>query len=192
MIDLIFATIDNGCYQDCLKTCAIENILVKNADKPPATIYNNILDETKERFVCFIHSDVRCNGITQAIEKTINEKSGYLIGAVGVKNGYHWSRKTELFELITADSCCIVVDKELGLRFDDKLFNEYHLYVEDICMQCGKVCTMYLDAFSSNPTNFENCFVHYGYTWNKLGKGWGSYKYFRNLISEKWPNVQTT
>ena len=30
-------------------------------------------------------------------------------------------------EVLTSDSCCIVVNKEHKIKFDDKMFDEYHM-----------------------------------------------------------------
>lgn len=186
-MNIAFATIDNDCYEKFLGKCDLD-VIIKKADRPPAIIYNEVLDETKERFVCFVHADVSCHGLLNAINKTIIERPNHLLGIVGVKNGYHWSKPNQLYDVMTLDSCCVVVDKEMGLRFDDKTFDEYHCYVEDICMQAGKVSTMYINT-ENNEGDF---FAHHGHTWNKLGGSWGNYNKYRKLLSDKWGNIQTT
>ena len=197
--DIALATIDNGCYADYLGKSGLD-VIIKPPSASPAAIYNQILDETKQRYVCFIHSDVTCNGLLQAIRKTIEASPGYVLGVVGVdKEGYIWSNAYGLRDIITCDSCCVVIDKEMGLRFDDKLFDGLHLYVEDICMQAGKVTTMFIDAFDGLhvPPNIHlsgmfNNFIHHSYTYRKLGPMWGDYRKYKALLEAKWPGVKTT
>jgi len=207
MIDLAFSTIDNGCYSQYLGKCGLD-VIIEKPGPSPATIYNRILDETKERYVCFIHSDVTCSGLERAIEHTIAERPGYLLGAVGVDGpfSYKWSRHHDSpYDIITADSCCIVVDKEMGLRFDDKTFDGLHLYVEDICMQAGKVSTMRIDAFDELLIGggfvFESFalsiskidfFIHHSYTLRQRGARWGDYCMYLERLQTKWPGVVTT
>ena len=194
-VDLLFATIDNGCYAEYLGQCGLDVMVLKPGD-PPATTYNRILDAAKERYVCFIHADVTCRGLPEAIEQTIAERPGYCLGAVGVNNGYLWSRTARLFDLITVDSCCLVVDKAARLRFDDKTFDGFHLYVEDYCMRAGRVSTIYIDAFDgllAPPKTVGNSFlIHHSFTYRKLGPMWGDYIKYRALLETKYPGAQTT
>uniref|UniRef100_A0A6M3KC63 Putative glycosyltransferase n=1 Tax=viral metagenome TaxID=1070528 RepID=A0A6M3KC63_9ZZZZ len=194
---MIFATIDNGTYNTFLKKSDLPDVMVLKMDRSPAKLYNDILDKVKDRYVCFIHSDVACKGLREAITQTIPDRPNCLIGAVGVNNGLYWSRKEILFDLITCDSCCVVIDQEMNLRFDDQLFNEYHLYIEDICMLAREkgfgVTTMYIDGFEQRKTfKTDRYFIHHSYTLNRLGCSWGNYNRYRALLGKKWPNVQTT
>lgn len=196
MIDLAFATIDNGPYATHLGRCGLD-VIVKRTDVAPATIYNRILDETKERYVCFIHSDCTCMGLERAIEHTIALRPGCLLGAVGVdaNHNYLWSMEGVAFNLMTADSCCLVVDKEMGLRFDDKTFDGYHLYVEDMCMQAGKVSTIFINSGDSLYRPIVESgphLIHHSYTVRQRGAAWGDYWKYRALLEKKWPGVQTT
>jgi len=197
MDSIIFATIDNGCYEIYLGLCSIHNMIIMEPDTSPARIYNRILEATPARYVCFIHSDVTCNGLEAAIMKTIAEYPGHILCAVGVDGpqGYKWSKADTVSRLITGDSCCVVIDKEMGLMFDDKTFNGFHCYVEDICMQAGKVSTILIDAFDGLnplPAYPDKYVIHHSHTLRRSGAAWGDYWKYRALLETKWPGVQTT
>ena len=198
MIDggIVFVTLDNGCYEKYLGMCPMPNLIVISPPGPsPATTYNEVFDKTDERFVCFIHSDVTYDGLLGAVERTIRARPGYLIGAVGVVgHEYVWSAKGGLADIETADSCCLVVDKEMGLRFDDKTFDGFHLYVEDICKQAGRVTTMDINAYDGlvMPEAIGDYFIHHSYTYRRQGAMWGEYKKYKERFLAKWPGAHTT
>lgn len=189
--------IDNGTFDTYLGKSDLSgfDVIRLKPDASPATLYNEQLD-SYHGWICFVHSDVSCNGLRDAIEDAIDHDD-MIYGAVGANNGIKWSRSDKLFDLVTCDSCCIVVNTEWGLRFDDKTFDEYHLYVEDFCLQARDIgigcSTMYLDAFEGSATfNVDRYFIHHSHTLNKLGCSWGSYAKYKSKLLDKWKDVQTT
>jgi hypothetical protein len=197
--EILFATVDNGVYDLYLGKASLDPIIKVSpvGDFSPAKFYNSVLDSATERYVCFVHSDVSCNGLKEAIIETIRLKPGYLYGVVGSLNGVHWSRKDKLFNLLTCDSCCIVVDREMGLRFDEENFDEYHLYVEALGMEANskgiKMTTIALDAFYAFKTfETDRYFIHHSHTLNELGCSWGNYPKYKARLLAKWKRSQVT
>ena len=185
-------------YEKYLGKCGL-NVIRYPPVAPPASIYNFHLDHTKMKYVCFIHSDVTTDGFLEAVARTILKYPDFgAIGAVGTKDGCKWGQLGNIQEVITVDSCCIVINTDHGLRFDNKTFNEFHLYVEDYCMQVGalgkKVYTLDIDGYEYKAGLIldSDYFVHHSHTLNREGCSWGSYPKFRKLLSKKWPGVQTT
>jgi len=197
-MDIGFATIDNGVYDDLLGKCGLD-VTVYKAIHSPAWIYNDHIRHCGNKYICFIHSDTRVQGLLEAIERTIHAHPDFgALGAVGSNNGTIWGRHGAIWEVVTVDSCCIVINAEHGLMFDKKTFHEYHLYVEDYCMQTRELglhnYTLDLNAYENRDRLVvkEPYFVHHSHTLHQLGCSWGLYPKFRKLLSEKWPNVETT
>lgn len=189
---MIFATIDNGVYDKYLGKCGLDPIILPPGS--PAKSYNKVLREN-EGYICFVHSDVTCKGLLEAIEETIVDRPNHVIGAVG--NGGRWAQKRRLFDITTCDSCCIVVNTEWGLFFDEDTFCEFHLYVEDFCMQAlknGIKCsTMYLDGYEGMVRgNTDRYFVHHSHTLNQRGCNWGSYNEYKQKLNKKWNRLVPT
>jgi hypothetical protein len=63
---------------------------------------------------------------------------GYVTGMVGIDRhkGYIWSKAIPSITFVeTLDCCSVFFRADMGLRFDDKTFDGFHCYVEDLCMQ---------------------------------------------------------
>lgn len=184
-----FVTIDNGYFKDYLGTCGMDVEIVSGI---PSKVFNEVLDRSTG-LVCFVHADVTCRGLEQSILDTI-DKHGF-DGAMGVVGaGTKWGNLKESFISPTCDSCCLVVDADQGVRFDER-FDGYHLYVEDYCVQVGGARIMLINAregFGAKTLVGDRWFIHHSKTLNKLGASWGDYVKYKQLLYSKWGRVIPT
>jgi hypothetical protein len=101
--------------------------------------------------------------------------------------------------VVTSDSCCLVINKEHNLKFDSELFDEYHMYVEDYCTQVRLKLGLNIytilnnwiwiqneSAFFQKNPNAYNWFIHHSYTFMKRGAKWGKWQYYKNILEDKW------
>ena len=157
--------------------------------KPPSVLYNEILNSISG-LVGFIHSDVTCCGLEEAVERTVDEYG--FNGALGVVgNGSQWARKGKSFLASTCDSCFIVVDADRPERFDEN-FDGYHLYVEDYCCQVGGVRIIDIDGYEQSEPEGCDYFTHWSYTLNQRGCNWGDYNKYKQILNKKWGKVVPT
>lgn len=174
----------------------------------PATLYNKIIRKSTTKYICLTHTDVTFSpDFIDNIFKTIEQVPDFgALGIVGVDhNGkYHWASEHEIKRVETLDCCCIIINKEHGILFDEKNFNEFHLYVEDYCQQVnekGLGCYTLLTNAAERPPSVtyhdikeeKNFFNHHSVTLNRLGTCWGRYHEFKKILNEKWKRqVMTT
>lgn len=185
---MIFVTIDTN-YDDYLGHSDLPvNILQPNA--PPATLYNEVLDSSSG-LVVFVHSDVTCCGLKEAVQRTV-DMYGFN-GALGVVGaGTKWARKGQYITAPTCDSCLIVVDADRPERFDDKNFDGYHLYVEDYCCQVGGATLIDIDGYEGRgQLKLDGCdwFIHHSHTLRQKGCAWGDYGKYKQILNKKWGRV---
>jgi len=198
-MDLEFYTIDNGVYADHLGLSALSPITIHLSTDSPARVYNEHIRQSHAKYICFVHADVLTHGFKEAIERTILAYPDFgALGAVGSNKGTKWGRKGNIQEVITVDSCCIVINREHGLLFDEKTFNGFHLFVENYCMAIRatgrKVYTIDIDGYENEPDLVPSIdhFIHCSNTCHKLGFAWGNYLTYRHLLNDLWPDVETT
>ena len=199
-MDIEFATIDHdGCYAKYLSQADLNPITVYPSTDSPARVYNQHIRQSKAKYICFIHSDVLTYGLKEAIERTIEKYPDFgALGAVGSNKGTHWGRRGLIREVITVDSCCIVINREHGLLFDEINFPEYHLFTEKYCMDIRytgrKVYVIAIDAYENKPGLVPSIdhFIHCSITWHKLGSNWGSYNQSKKRLLEIYPEAETT
>jgi len=172
----------------------------------PAENYNALVDMASTPYVILTHQDISFSSdMLQRLQETIEFVGDFgAIGAVGVDQNrtYRWSQRNNIFELDTADCCFIVVRKDSPVKFDDNIFNEYHLYVEDYCAQINriwkkKIYTFDISATEESPLSVTNLhksssISHHSITVNQRGCAWGKYWEYRQLLENKWPNIKTT
>jgi len=166
-----------------------------------AKSYNKILDEAKTKYVLFLHQDVGFGpGLIEAIEKSIEAHPNF--GAMGIvgfdfANNTIWSSPDVCKEVERFDACCLLVNKEHGIRFDEKTFDDLHFYVEDYCMQTiARGLKNYTMAYPSWQFDEDESFdvnkkymKHIGSTYKKAGnKMWGKYGEHSHKFAEKWNN----
>ena len=185
---LKFATIDNGVYDQYLGQCDLE-VEVLAPILAPATLYNQVLDRSSG-LVGFIHSDVTCAGLREAIELTPFKGAMGVVGA-----GTKWGKMGTHFRSPTCDSCFILVDADRKERFDDKTFDGFHLYVEDYCVQVGGCTIMDINCYLGMGELFktdERYIIHHTVTLKKLGCAWGDYNDYKMKLFKKWGRIIST
>ena len=177
----------------CLKKLKGDfDLIYTDSQKFPADNYNKIIEKCSTQFLILTHQDVTfSDDLLERLEETIKLAPNFgAIGLVGVnKDGVCKFSKTEgIFELDTLDCCFIMINCQHSLKFNSKIFHEYHLYVEDYCAK-QKVLGKKTYTILLN----ENSYIkHHSHTWNLLGACWGNYKYFSKIFSRMWPDIKTT
>jgi hypothetical protein len=192
--DMIVATVitDRAVYErhlePCIDAAELERIvLVGDEGTCLARLYNEVLDATDQRFVVFTHPDVE---FSPDLLATVPASS--IVGGVGVVEAkrrfwsrsrarrYVWAGEVEAdTEVACFDSCFLVADRQLGLRFDEELFDGLHLCVADYCYQArsvGAKCVV------PAATHFE----HHSNTVRTEGYRWGNYPEYRDRLERKW------
>lgn len=156
---------------------------------PVANIYNQIIDSVSTDIIAFMHPDIEfsSDGVANAL-KCIGESDIGAVGFVGADSNRRevWAGEiSEPRDVESVDSCVLFIDRKKGFRFDDKVFDELHLYVEDFCCQ---VKNKGLRCVVVNADNFK----HHSETFSKQGSCWGNYPKYRQRLSDKWGEVITT
>lgn len=167
----------------------------------PAKLYNEIIDQCDTKYLLLVHQDVNFSpDFLDYVNYAINIYPDFgAMGTVGnFKNNIEWGRKGVINEVTTLDGQCILINKEHGIRFDEDTFDEYHLYVDDYCMQCKekglRVFTFPVDAaeagngyeFLDDYTNSNCYFRHHSATVNERGYSWGRYNEYLEKFNKKW------
>lgn len=181
--------------------CAI----IKTTDKDnPATNYNTIIEQASTNYIILTHQDISfSSNLLEKIDLTIEKVPNFgALGLVGVDSNrnYHWSTPNQLFELETLDCCFIVIQKSHGVFFDATIFDDFHLYVEDYCIQIAqkglKIYTLLID---SNPNekvpniNEKEWMLHHSATLSQRGACWGKYNQYKIKLNAKWGRqIKTT
>ena len=173
----------------------------------PAIAYNQIIEESKTDLVLFLHADVLFGEkFLNAVEKTIDEVKDFgALGVVGVvkpfmrRKKYVNANENTINQVTTLDSCCVLINKKNGLRFDENNFNEFHLFVEDYCMQVKYKTNLKIYLIRTNfycshansaknlvPENNNNYFYHGSDTFKKEGSRWGQWMKYKKILDRKW------
>ena len=175
-------------------------------EKFPAENYNILVSMAKTPYIILTHQDVSFSSdLLERIDLTITSlKNDFgALGMVGVDKNhqYHWSNSNIISELDTADCCFLVIRTDNDIKFDEDIFNEYHLYVEDYCAQLSRsknqrIYTIGTNSKESNPNaiyQLGNTFLnHHSCTVSNRGYCWGRYWEYRNKLEAKWPGIKTT
>jgi hypothetical protein len=191
----------------CLKTLKGEFDVIYTDDKKfPAENYNDLKDRCQTEYLILTHQDVSFPpNLLDCISQTMSQLDDWgVLGLVGVDQDgtYRWSTKERIFEIDTLDCCFMVIRKDSLAKFDEKTFDDYHLYVEDFCAQMNrgfnkKNYTLLinsnesLDTIHNNPSEITQMF-HHGATVSKIGYAWGKYWEYRDKLSSKWGKIKTT
>ena len=169
----------------------IDIIGEKNETNNSASVYNKIVDKAQTQYVLLVHEDVKFEpDFLDAIYKSIMLHPDFgALGIVGfdMNNNTKFGTDVEMYEVERLDACCIVINKQQNLIFDDKTFNELHMYVEDYCMQANQQrhkCYTLLYNWSRNE---NQGFYHYENTYKKEGNiMWGNYNKYVQIFNKKW------
>ena len=187
----------------CLKSLEGEfDVLKTSSAKCPASNYNDLIDMCQTPYLILTHQDVSFPpNLLRRISHTIIRVPNFgALGMVGVnpKRQYFWSSPNKIFKIETLDSCFLVIQKNLGIRFDDIVFDEFHQYVEDYCAQLTRkhnlpCYTILVKAMEANPSiSLGSCMQHHSNTMNKLGACWGKWQEYNRRLMAKWPGIKTT
>ena len=96
------------------------------------------------------------------------------------------ANKNVQYEVVTLDSCGILINREHNLNFDDITFDNFHFYVEDYCCQT-------LEKGLKIYTFLENGMHHHSATMKKQGCNWGKCREYKEQLCKKWGrNIPTT
>jgi hypothetical protein len=116
-----------------------------------ASLGNEFIERSMATVVGMVHADVWFgSNATQAFYDCAS--TGNICGIVGraldsIENdGYKWccthytstgvpNQKPNPGDVSTLDCCSVFFRKDLGLHFDEKIFDGYHLHIEDLCLQ---------------------------------------------------------
>jgi len=164
--------------------------------KNPAYNYNKIISECKTKWLILCHEDVAfSNDLLDQIKETVklNPDSKFFGMAGSNGNQIISSDSKESRDILTADSCFIVIDTEnLDLNFDENTFDDFHLYVEDFCVQLGEngktILCDYTEPYNypDEKENKKKWILHGGSTYFQLGSQWGRYKEYKEKLNKKW------
>lgn len=182
------------------------DVISVSDDNFPSENYNKLVSMAKTPYIILTHQDVTFSSdLLSRLDLTMDALNGNFgaLGMVGVdKLGeYHWSESDKIYELDTADCCFLVIRTDNDIKFDEEIFDEYHLYVEDYCAQLSrvknqKIYTIDTSSKESDPnttyqigTKFLN---HHSCTVSTQGFCWGRYHEFKYKLQQKWPNIKTT
>ena len=181
--------------------------LIIERNKKPAQAYNKIINRSINKYIILLHADVTFSDdfidvINQSISKYPDFGAFCCVGVIKKLFGKVKIITSEIdshYEVLTSDSCCIVINREHNLIFDEKIFDEYHMYVEDYCTQVRlrldrKIYTLptkwiwvqyHDDYFKKNPTT-KKWFIHHSQTFTLYGARWGNWLKYKKIIDEKW------
>jgi len=181
--------------------------LIIEKNKKPAHAYNEIINRSINKYIILLHADVTFSDdlidvINQSIRKYPNFGAFCSVGVT--KNLFNkvkivTSEVNNQHEVLTSDSCCVVINKEHNIKFDAITFEEYHMYVEDYCTQIRmhlkqKIYTLplnwiWVNDYEQNKFDIINeirWFIHHGNTFAIKGVKWGKWKYYKTKLDSKW------
>ena len=178
-----------------------EIIIKKNLK--PAIAFNEIIVESKNDYILFVHADVLFDDyFMQSLEKSIKLFPDFgAMGVVGVikpflkKKKYIKSSSFNNPCVTTLDSCCILINKNHNLKFDEIKFDEFHHFIEDYCMQVKydlklKIylisANFYCDTLNTGSKQLKNYFYHGSSTIKEQGSRWGNWLHYKKILDKKW------
>jgi len=174
-------------------------------EKCPATNYNTIIEKSTTPYIILTHQDISFSkDLLKQIEITIDAVGDDFgaLGLVGVNGNrdYLWANLDYIHEVQTLDACFIVIRRENALRFDDVIYDDFHLYVENYCAEIThepynqQVFTILMggvgDPEDVNPDGTH--MTHHSSTLVKEGVVWGRYYEYLQKFFVKWRNIQVT
>jgi hypothetical protein len=152
----------------------------------------HLLERCETDVFGLVHADTRLS--TEVCESlTAAAMAGAVAGIVGrsLDRRYVWSRDVAApTPVSTLDSCSLFVStalvRERGLSFDTVTFDDFHLCVEDFCLQATRVCVPIVVA--PGPAS------HAGQMYVGANRdAWREqYKVYRARLNEKWRGTEFT
>jgi hypothetical protein len=152
-----------------------------------ASLYNVLLAVAGPDVVALLHPDIAFDAnFVEDVYRTVAtlERRGQSWGALGIvgrswTGEYVWCHEVEEpVRVCSLDSCSLITRRSLGIRFDQKRFDEFHCYVEDYCLE--------------SQAHGHDVFVlpaharHGSATKSVKGSQWGKYKRYRRRLGWKW------
>lgn len=174
------------------------NTITTSDESKSSCNYNKMIEECQTRWLILCHEDVSFSwDFLECLDKTIRYNPEYtFFGFVGAsESGTSKSSKDELFLMETCDSCLIVIDLEKNkCKFDESIFDDFHLHVEDFCMQSGglgkTILIQYLEEnqfVEINDIESRKSWIYHQSTSCKSdGSWWGEYKKYVDRLNTKW------
>jgi hypothetical protein len=156
-------------------------------NKSMAQIGNYIIETNKDRAVVgMVHADVDFapGDLNKCFEKAWAQYR--LVGIVGrVKEKNHWGHEGEMY-VSTLDCCSAFWDTTTPVKFDEEVFDGFHLYLEDACLTLYEKHNMpsFTPHLKPETTHKGSGDTNYGWYEDYL-------KYKVKLI-EKHPGYMTT
>jgi hypothetical protein len=150
--------------------------------RPLSVIGNTYMDTAHTPVIGLVHADCLFGpGALDAF--TAAALSGAVCGIVGVSVPdlvYHWCGINP-GPVSTLDSCAVFFRRDLGLRFDEPVYNSFHCHVEDLCLQAhARNIPVIVPAAEA---------THRSETAN--GEAWlNEYQTYRQRLCRKWPGVE--
>lgn len=165
----------------------------------PAKNYNHMLSMCQTKYLILTHQDISFSknlllNIDRTIEEIPNDFGGLCLVGVDSVGNYYWSEEKISHQVSISDACFILINTENKIKFNEDIFNEFHLYVEDYCAQMGfEKKSLYTILTSSNVNFKESSYIlHHGHTVSQRGFFWGNYNKYKKIFNDKWPNTYTT
>lgn len=156
----------------------------------PARNYNEIIKSSKNDYIILVHEDMELpQNFLECVNSTISFFPDFgALGLIGFDDFSNTNRRTLISETGYAhkidffDSCLLVIKKSNNIYFDESTFNEYHLYVEDYCMQARERnlfnYTILIDYLQT---------LHVGHTYAQHNNMmWGKYNQYYDIFLKKW------
>ncbi len=146
----------------------IEKIIIDNQDNkqfPSASkALNWGIKKANNSIVLCVHQDIKFHRdwFDAFIKQECRLKGWGILGGVGIIGqeyrliwGYSLDRAMQATSL---DECLMVINKKNNIGFDEKVFDGWHLYSADFCMQCRekelKICILageFVHRWQENP-----------------------------------------
>ena len=147
--------------------------------------YENWIDMLFERIV-EVENRTKKWGVLGTAGITVREDT---VGVVhNIKGSLQWqaSKRLKVCSVQTVDEHCMIIRKSSGLRFDSEIFNGFHFYGPDIC----------LNALNKGFMNFGIlCPLVHGSRSSSLISGKKEFMRLLNALAKKWrskfPHIRT-
>jgi len=168
------------------------NLVPNTENRSSAEIGNWFLENAKTTVVGVVHADTLFeDGALSDFTQTALE--GKVCGIVGRDpgKGNRWCHNFQEIpglvrsllpgKVSTLDSNSVFLRKDLNLRFDEKTFDNFHCYVEDLCLQAQhqgiEVVVPVANAYHTGVSTLDPA-------WQK------QYGKYRALLGEKWKGTK--
>lgn len=173
---------------------ATQVIIVRNDERRYGgygQVGNRILDSVLPEADVFgiVHADTTFGGMSD-VHAMLEEARDHVAGIVGksLDGREVWAKNILKTECVsTLDSCSLFFPTKSGLRFDTTTFDDFHLCVEDVCLQAHAkgipVCV---------PPANANHRGNRAYDPHARGPWYEKYWLYRDRLAKKWAGTPFT